>query len=157
MAECKCFNLAVRLPGQVVKFLSQYTARPLFQFFGFRCSLLFTYLKPRARIFKLLRNPRIDSKKPVSPGCVLCVQPAGPVRQPHPTRFLAPLECLKTPALDCGVDRQSNQKDRIQHGVLYRETVCCFIQVFFCENIDTVMGQQVIITTITMIQNRSQL
>jgi hypothetical protein len=34
----------------------------------------------RARIFKLLRSPRIDSKEPIPPDCVAC---GGPVRQPY--------------------------------------------------------------------------
>jgi hypothetical protein len=34
----------------------------------------------RARIFKLLRSPRTDSKEPIPPDCVAC---CGPVRQPY--------------------------------------------------------------------------
>ncbi len=50
-----------------------------------------------ARIFKLLRSPRIDSKEPIPPGCVLCSL-AGRYYNPIPTRFLAPIDCLKIPA-----------------------------------------------------------
>jgi hypothetical protein len=64
--------------------------------------------------------------EPVSPGCVAYRA----VTTAHPTRFLAPIDCLKIPALDCGLDCHSNQQDRIQRGVLHRETVCRFIQVF---------------------------
>ncbi len=46
----------------------------------------------RARIFKLIRSPRIDSKEPVPPGCV--AWRAG-TTNPIPTRFLAPTDCLK--------------------------------------------------------------
>ncbi len=45
----------------------------------------------RARIFKLLKSPRIDSKK--------SIPPAGRYDNPIPTRFLAPIDCLKIPAL----------------------------------------------------------
>jgi hypothetical protein len=71
-----------------------------------------------ARIFKLLRSPRIDSKEPILPGCVawarifkllrtpgidskksippcsLCSQ-AGRYDEPIPTRFLAPHRLFK--------------------------------------------------------------
>jgi hypothetical protein len=40
----------------------------------------------RARIFKLSRSPRIDSKE--------SIPPAGPYDKPIPTRFLAPTDCL---------------------------------------------------------------
>ncbi len=51
----------------------------------------------RARIFKLLMSPRIDSKKPITPGCVTW-------RAGTTTLFLlgsyllAPIDCLKVPA-----------------------------------------------------------
>ena len=48
-----------------------------------------------ARIFKLLRSPRIDPKKPISPGCV--AWQAGTITLPP--RFLAPIDCLKITAL----------------------------------------------------------
>ncbi len=51
-------------------------------------------LHSRARIFKLLKGPRIDAKKPIPPGCVA----GGPVRHPFPIRFLAPIDCLKIPS-----------------------------------------------------------
>jgi hypothetical protein len=47
--------------------------------------------KHRARIFKLLRSPGIDSNEPISPGCV--AWRAGTTT--HPTRFLAHIDCLK--------------------------------------------------------------
>jgi hypothetical protein len=54
-----------------------------------------SYRPARARIFKLLRSPRIDSTEPIPPGCV-------PWRAAYdnliPTRFLAPIDCLKIPA-----------------------------------------------------------
>jgi hypothetical protein len=43
----------------------------------------------RARIYKLLRSPRIDSKKPF---------PLSRYYNPIPTRFLAPINCLEIPA-----------------------------------------------------------
>jgi hypothetical protein len=43
-----------------------------------------------ARIFKLIRSPRIDSKEPTPPGCVSIV---GRYDNPIPTRFLAPRDC----------------------------------------------------------------
>ncbi len=45
-----------------------------------------------ARIFKLLRSPRIDSKEPIPPGRVAL---AGRYDNPVPTRFLAPVDCKK--------------------------------------------------------------
>ncbi len=50
------------------------------------------YRPARARIFKLLRSPRIDSKEPILPG--LCSL-AGRYDNPIPTRFLVPIDCLK--------------------------------------------------------------
>ncbi len=50
----------------------------------------------RARIFKLLRSPRIDSKEPIPPDCVCSL--AGRYDNPIPTRFLAPIDSLKIPA-----------------------------------------------------------
>ncbi len=55
-----------------------------------------------ARIFKLLRRPRIDSKKPIPPAYVV----GGPVRHPIPTRFLAPIDCIKIPALKSTSDQK---------------------------------------------------
>ncbi len=49
-----------------------------------------------ARIVKLLRSPRIDSKEPIPPGCVAWRTCDNPI----PTRFLAPIDCLTLPALD---------------------------------------------------------
>jgi hypothetical protein len=46
----------------------------------------------RARIFKVLRSPRTNSAS-------ICSL-AGRYDNPIPTRFLAPLDCLKIPALD---------------------------------------------------------
>ncbi len=50
--------------------------------------------KSRARIFKLLRSPKIDPKELIS--AMLCSQ-AGQYDNPIPTRFLAPIDCLKIP------------------------------------------------------------
>jgi hypothetical protein len=47
-------------------------------------------------MFKLLRSPRIYSKEPIPPGCVAWL--AGQYDNPIPTRFLAPIDCLKIPA-----------------------------------------------------------
>ncbi len=58
-------------------------------------SSLITAPNSRARICKLSRSPRIDSKEPIPLGCVL----AGRYNNPIPTRFLAPIDCLKIPAL----------------------------------------------------------
>jgi hypothetical protein len=52
----------------------------------------------RARIFTLLRSPRIDSKESFPPVCVLC-RLAGRYKNPIPTRILASIDCLKIPAL----------------------------------------------------------
>jgi hypothetical protein len=52
------------------------------------------YSEPR--IFKLIRSPRIDSKEPIPSGCVAL---AGWYDNPIPTRFLAPIDCLKISAL----------------------------------------------------------
>jgi hypothetical protein len=49
---------------------------------------------PRASIFKRLWSPGIDSKGSIPPAYV-----AGRYN-PIPTRFLAPIDCLKIPALD---------------------------------------------------------
>ncbi len=49
-----------------------------------------------ARIFKLLRNPRIDSKEPIPPGCV---DWGNWYDNPILARSLAPIDCLKIPAL----------------------------------------------------------
>jgi hypothetical protein len=51
-------------------------------------------METRARIFK----KRIDSNEPIPPGCVVCSL-AGRYDNPIPTRFLAPIDCLKIPAL----------------------------------------------------------
>ena len=60
------------------------------------------YTEPciRGRIFKLLNFLRIDSKESIPPAYVALR--AG-IRQPYtaiPTRFLAPIDCLKIPAQD---------------------------------------------------------
>ncbi len=49
----------------------------------------------RAQIFKLLRSPGIDSKAWILPANV--AWRAGTIN-PIPTRFLAPIDCLKIPA-----------------------------------------------------------
>ncbi len=49
-----------------------------------------------ARIFKLLRSPGIDSNKPIPPAYVTLARRCN---NPIPTWFLAPIECLKIPAL----------------------------------------------------------
>jgi hypothetical protein len=46
-------------------------------------------------LFKLLRSPRIDSKEPITVGRVALT---GRYDNPVPTRFLAPIGCLKIPA-----------------------------------------------------------
>jgi hypothetical protein len=46
----------------------------------------------RARIFKLLWSPGIDSKEPIPPACVAW---RARCHNPIPTRFLAPIDCLK--------------------------------------------------------------
>ncbi len=57
---------------------------------------------PRARIFKLLRSPRIDSKEPIPLGCVawraVTTRDTG-YDNPISTRFLSPIDSLKIPAL----------------------------------------------------------
>ncbi len=60
------------------------------------CRRLFVEVFPnRARIFKLLRRPRSDSKGPIFGR--LCSL-AGRYDNPIPTRLLAPVDCLKIPA-----------------------------------------------------------
>ncbi len=49
-----------------------------------------------ARSFKLVRNPRLDSKESIPPACVASW---GRYDNPIPTRFLASIDCLKIPAL----------------------------------------------------------
>ena len=56
----------------------------------------FQGIESRARIFKILRCPRIDSKEPIPPGCVAL---AGRYDNLNHTRFLALMDCLKIPAL----------------------------------------------------------
>ncbi len=51
------------------------------------------YIVHWARIFKYIRNPWIDSKESIPPAYVACYD------NPIPTRFLAPIDCLKIPAL----------------------------------------------------------
>ncbi len=46
--------------------------------------------------FKLLRSQIIDSKQPIPPGCVAW---RAVYDNPIPSRFLAPIDCLKIPAL----------------------------------------------------------
>jgi hypothetical protein len=58
--------------------------------------LLYTLAK-RARIFKLLWSPRIYSKEPIP--ARLCGM-AGRCDIPIRSRFLAPVDCLKIPALN---------------------------------------------------------
>ena len=48
-----------------------------------------------ARIFKLVRSPRIDQG---TNSARLCLAGYG---NPIPARFLAPIDCLKIPAQDC--------------------------------------------------------
>ncbi len=55
------------------------TETVLLSFSGFKESISPAYVA-RARIFKLLRSPRTDSKEPIPPGCVAW---RGPVRQPY--------------------------------------------------------------------------
>ncbi len=58
-----------------------------------RRSLLWLF---RARIFKLLRSPRIDSYDLWRNSAKLCSL-AGSYDNPIPTRFLVPIDCLKIP------------------------------------------------------------
>ncbi len=51
------------------------------------------YWQFRTCCLKLLRSPRIDSKEPIPPGCVIWR-----ADNPIPNRFLAPTHCLKIPA-----------------------------------------------------------
>ncbi len=60
-----------------------------------RVGIGLSYRHARARIFKLLWSLRIDSKELIPPGCV--AWRAG-TTIPIPTRFLAPIDCLKIPA-----------------------------------------------------------
>jgi hypothetical protein len=46
----------------------------------------------RARIFKLKRRPRNDSKEPIPPGCVAC---GGPIRQSYSYSVPSPLRLFK--------------------------------------------------------------
>ncbi len=65
-----------------------------------------------AGVFGLLRSPEIDSKGPIPPGCVAWWAGMKTLFL-FPTRFLAPIDCLKIPALfaplgyfhSCGTDR----------------------------------------------------
>ncbi len=52
----------------------------------------------RARIFKCLWGPGIDSKEWIPPSYVACM--AGRYDKPIPPRFLAPIDFLQIPALD---------------------------------------------------------
>ncbi len=52
----------------------------------------------RAEPEVLNRSPGIDSREPIPQGCVLC-SPAGRYNNPIPAWFLAPIDCLKIPAL----------------------------------------------------------
>ncbi len=54
-----------------------------------------SWLTRRGRIFKLLRSPRIDSKESIPPAYVA----RRAVRQPYSYSILAPIDCLKIPAL----------------------------------------------------------
>ncbi len=59
-------------------------------------SIIWSWTKSyRDKIFKLLRIPGIDSKESISPAYVSL---AGQNDKPIPTRFLAPIDCLKIPA-----------------------------------------------------------
>ncbi len=49
----------------------------------------------RARIFKRLRSPGIDSKERIPPA--YAARRAGTITL-YPTKFLAPIDCLKIPA-----------------------------------------------------------
>jgi hypothetical protein len=53
-------------------------------------------LEPRARIFKLLRSPRIDSKEPIPPGCVAWRASTTTLFYSDPS----PHRLFKIPALD---------------------------------------------------------
>jgi hypothetical protein len=60
-----------------------------------------SYRRPdRARIFKLLRSPGIESKESIPRLCSL----AGRYYDPIPTRFPASIDCLKIPAQTGGID-----------------------------------------------------
>jgi hypothetical protein len=54
-----------------------------------RAGIGLSHRPAKARIYKLLRSPRIDSKKPF---------PLGRYYKPIPTRFLALINCLEIPA-----------------------------------------------------------
>ena len=83
--------------------------------------------KNRARIFKLLRSPRIDAKEPVPPGCVLCSL-AGQYDNPISSRFLAPIDCLKIPALCLFWMASKLMKDSEKH--IYVEKLLLFYNLY---------------------------
>ncbi len=69
------------------------------QHYSLRASLVGTFSSLRgcwARIFILLSSIGIDSKESISPAYAAW---RASTRTPIPTRFLAPMECLKIPAL----------------------------------------------------------
>ncbi len=71
-----------------------YSQRPNF-FAGLRRGGSFK-IASWARISKLSRSPEIDSKESIPPAYVAM---AGPYDNRMPTRFLAPIDCLKIPVL----------------------------------------------------------
>ncbi len=130
------------IPSQSISF-SQ--AGPLFQFFGFFYSLLFTYLKPRARIFKLLRSPSILRNQ-----FHQAVYPVGPVRQPILLGSQPPQIVYKFQHWI--VEQIVTVINRIEYNtVCYLEKLCVDLFRFFSVRTSTLSwGSRSFITTITI-------
>ena len=80
----------------------------------------------RARIFKLLRSPRIDSQEPIPPGCV--DWRAG-MTNLFGYSYSVPIDCLKIPALNSSSKHLTYQRSRnyiffsiftaLNHGTIF--------------------------------------
>ncbi len=64
------------------------------------------HLLSRARIFKLLRSPRIDSKEPIPPGCVACVGNLSPTMGAWNQIGIGGIGLLYRPACLCSFSTQ---------------------------------------------------
>ncbi len=102
-------SVGISLPPPPSLFLSPSSCAGIFKLLRGRRSDSKELIPPAyvasARICKRLRSPGIDSKESIAPcwnwflGSLKPFKNSGRYDNPIPTRFLAPLDCLKIPAL----------------------------------------------------------
>jgi len=112
---------------------------------------LFSPRKYRARIFKRLWSPEIDSKEWIPPVCSLADRYDNPI----PTQFLSPIDCLKIPTRSTSSAMDHNlDLDTFLWRIM--SSICELILIFFyttkqnwkeiCKCLDTIWSSLVYLT-----------